>query len=246
MAQPLGFAGLFGMTLFGCLLVASLPWIGPLLVLGLMPSLWVAFMSASLRASTAQRFGPQVLFEAWRKQPQLRAEQIKLGVLYALSTLAVMLAANWLGPGTDAWQQLLSESSDPSSPASRETALLAADLWTDLLLRLGLSLPVTLAFWHAPALIHWAGHSAGKALFASWLACWHNRGAFVVYGIAWGCVAGLILSGMGLVALLLGTPQAAQVFMLPLVLVMGAAFYASLFATVSDCFEQKPAPRDAE
>lgn len=233
--QPLGFIGLFGMTLFGTLLLASLPVLGALAVGVLQPSIWLGFMRASQRALAGERFGPQVLAEAWlgRSTPQ-RLLQLRLGVAYLLAATGALLVAGLLGSGGEAWQAVME-----ATPETRDVALDAPALQRDLLLALLCYTPVSLAFWHAPALVHWAGHKPGQAIFSSLVACWHNKGAFFVYGLGWAALAALLASLLGVLALLLGAqPALLQVLVFPLVLALGGAFYASLYFTVVDCFEQ--------
>lgn len=241
--QPLGFIGLFGMTLFGTLLLASFPVIGALAVGVLQPSIWLGFMRASQRALAGERFGPPVLLEAWRGRstPQ-RLVQLRLGVAYLLAATGALLLAGLLGSGGEAWQAVIE-----SPPETREAAIDAAALQRDMLLALLCYAPVSLAFWHAPALVHWAGHKPGQAIFSSLVACWHNKGAFFVYGLGWGALAALLASLLAVLALLLGAqPAMLQVLVFPLVLGLGGAFYASLYFTVVDCFEQGSAGRTAD
>ena len=49
----------------------------------------------------------------------------------------------------------------------------------------GLHLPLSLMFWHAPALVHWHGFSPLKGLFFSLLACLRNFWAFAVFALMW-------------------------------------------------------------
>lgn len=233
--QPLGFIGLFGMTLFGTLLLASFPVLGALAVGVLQPSLWLGFMRATQRAIAGERFGPPVLLEAWRgRSPAQRMLQLRLGVAYLLAATGALLLASLLGSGGEAWQAVID-----AAPDARDAALDAPALRQDMLLALAFYTPVSLAFWHAPALVHWVGQKPGQALFSSLLACWHNRGAFFVYGLGWAALAGLLATALTLLAVVLGaSPAMLQVLVFPLVLGLGGAFYASLYFTVVDCFEQ--------
>src|SRR5205807_2043559 len=52
-------------------------------------------------------------------------------------------------------------------------------------LMLALSTPVSLLFWHAPALVHWYGISPAKSLFFSGVAVMRNLGAMTLYGAGW-------------------------------------------------------------
>ena len=111
---------------------------------------------------------------------------------------------------------------------------------TSLLLRLVLALPLSIAFWHAPALVHWFGVSAGKSVFFSLVACWRNRGAFVVYGLTWAGVIALFGIMSTLVFSLLSAPQLASLAAFPAALMFSTVFYVSLYFTFADCFELAP------
>jgi hypothetical protein len=107
-----------------------------------------------------------------------------------------------------------------------------------------LYLPLSLMFWHAPALVHWHGVSPVKSMFFSFWACWKNFGAFAVFGLVW--VAILLVVGLAvtLLATLLGSPEFAAVAMFPTVLVLVSMFFSSLYFTFRDSFavDEEPAP----
>ena len=91
-------------------------------------------------------------------------------------------------------------------------------------------------FWHAPALVYWDGHGCAKALFSSTVACWRNRGAFVVHSLIWfGWIMGLGMLG-GLLLSVLGQPQLLLSITLPISAVVAVVYYASLYFTFADCF----------
>jgi hypothetical protein len=57
---------------------------------------------------------------------------------------------------------------------------------------MALYLPLSLLFWHAPALVHWHGVPPLKSLFFSLVACMRNFKAFTLFGLAW---VGVFLMG---------------------------------------------------
>src|SRR6201999_4116664 len=73
-----------------------------------------------------------------------------------------------------------------------ETTEFQVALW----ITMALSLPLSLAFWHAPALVHWHHVPPAKSLFFSFVACFKNFGALTVFGLVWVAVfigAGIVL-----------------------------------------------------
>ena len=76
-----------------------------------------------------------------------------------------------------------------------------------------------------------------------------NKGAFMVYGLTWAALVFLFALLVNTVFMLLGAPQLVAVAALPAGLMFSTVFYASLYFTFTDCFEQRTAalaPPDAE
>ncbi|WP_298014358.1 BPSS1780 family membrane protein [uncultured Aquabacterium sp.] len=236
--QPLNFVGLLGLVASVALLLMGLSVIGPLLLLAAMPMVWMGFMLASRHALAGEKIPPSVLIEAVRTQPEMRKAFARLGGAYVAATLVVMQLAHVLGPGAD----VLAEAFDTAQDAGE---ILANPLvQQDLLWRMALTLPVSLLFWHTPALILWARQPLAKALFFSWIACWRNLGAFVVYGAAWAVL--ILLVGLidSVIAMVLPVPAVVNVLAVATGLWVAAAFYASLYFTVVDCFDAPGTPPD--
>ena len=105
-------------------------------------------------------------------------------------------------------------------------------MWLSLLLYL----PLSMVFWHAPALVHWHGVPAIKSLFFSSVACLRNWRAFLVFGLMWTVVfmsTALILS---LVSGLMGDGELVSVTLLPAMLMLAAMFFCSVYFSFRDCF----------
>jgi hypothetical protein len=100
-------------------------------------------------------------------------------------------------------------------------------------------------FWHAPALVHWGAQPAAKSLFFSLMACWRNRGAFVVYALTWTAVILVFAVAANLMFALLGQGHLMAMAAMPASLIFSTVFYASLYFTFADCFDvdgSDPAP----
>ena len=102
--------------------------------------------------------------------------------------------------------------------------------------RLGLAGLLSVPFWHAPALVLWDGQGFAQALFSSTIACWRNRGAFLVYSVAWTALVISVGTGGSLVFMLLGQAQLFALAAVPMSLLLTTVFYASLYFTFADCF----------
>ncbi len=106
-----------------------------------------------------------------------------------------------------------------------------------------LYIPLSMMFWHAPALVHWQGLPAAKSLFFSIVACWRNLRAFMVYVLVW---MGVFM-GAGITALLssslLGDDQWMVAIFMPLALCVTAMFFTSMLFSVRDCFGPAETPK---
>lgn len=124
-----------------------------------------------------------------------------------------------------------------SQPRPADRALVEdAQLQFSLLLRLVLFMPLSLLFWHAPALVHWGGVPVGKSLFFSVVACWRNWAAFLGYGLAWSLVVLVFGVVTTMLFLLIGQPQLVPLAVMPAALMFSTVFYASLYFTYVDSF----------
>lgn len=226
--QPLAMSGLFFLFMALVSLVSMLPLIGGVLALILMPAFTVGLMSATQSASEGRFPMPSTLWTALRGGPR-RVPMLQLGALYAAGFLLLMGASMLLDGGQFARVYLAGE---PLKPELVEASGFQTALWVSMLLYI----PLSMLFWHAPALVLWQDISPVKSLFFSWMACWRNKGAFVVYTLAWAAV----FSAAGIVAMLasslMGDVQLTFPILMPLALLVAAMFFTSMLFTVKDCF----------
>lgn len=234
MRRPGAFGGLTALAVLSLLIVSALPWIGTLLALAALPYLWLVFMRATRHTLNDHPFGLGLFAEVWDVPMDRRRALLHLCALYVLANVLVMLLADWVSPYSDAWVALRQ-----AAPEARETLLMKRELWLDAAVRMSLMLPVTIAFWHAPALVHAVGLPPGKALFFSAAAFWHNRWALLAYSLGWGMVGTLAMAAAQTLGLLLGSPAAAVMMAMPVMLLVAASFYASLYFTTVESFQAK-------
>ncbi|MEY4427371.1 MAG: hypothetical protein RLZZ182_60 [Pseudomonadota bacterium] len=232
MSQPLGFVSLLGLVATLVMLLMALQLFGLIAVVVAMPALWMSFMLAVRRVIAGEKIAPSVLIEPWRaKEDRLR--WLQLGGLYAAGTLLVVLISSWVGPDIEAISEVVEAGAD-NADLLADSVMLESMAWRALL-----ALPLSLAFWHTPALMFWGRIPPVKALFFSAVASWRNLGAFAVYGLVWLGVlvaTGLLVRVIGSV---IPVPFVAQVATVFAGMWVASAFYASLYFTVVDCFEPK-------
>ena len=241
MRRPLAFTALFAVFLFAALLVSLVPLLGGLVQMMSLPLLSLGYMIASQSALLDGPVHPRQFVEPLTTDAPRRRALLTLCVVYGLSALAILLLADALSG--NAWGRLQALMARGDEAQQEIDALLSEPgVGTAALLAGVLGSVLSVIFWHAPALVHWGGQSAGQALFSSTLAVWRSRGAFFAYFIGWTGVVLLFGVGTALVFGLLGLPQLAGLLGVPAGLVFSAVFYVSLLFTFNDSFGGTPVP----
>ncbi|HET9823615.1 MAG TPA: BPSS1780 family membrane protein [Burkholderiaceae bacterium] len=237
--RPFAFSSLFLAFLVGAMLLLALPYLGALLVLAALPLLTLGYMLAT-RAALADEpvhAGHLVAPLLPGADASRRRAMLVLCVAYAVVTAAVMLLADQLdGGGFERLQVLLASARTEANQRELDTLLADPRLWHGTLLRFGGSALLAIPFWHAPALVWWHGQGLAQSLFSSTLACWRNKGAFVVYTLAWAATVALFGAVASAVFALLGMPALVGLAAVPAMLMFSTAFYVSLYFTFVDSF----------
>lgn len=232
MRRPMGFTLLFLSFLFLALFVMALPVLGPVAVMMALPLLSLGFMVATRGALRGGAVHPGQYVDLLRGDKQRRMALLRLCAAYGVATVLIVAVCDWADGGR--FEQLQTEM---MVEGGQPSALLAdARLQFGLLLRIALTTLLALPFWHAPALVWWARQGAAQSLFSSWLACWRNRGALLVYALTWVALVLLFALLAATVFSLLGARQLAGVAALPAGLMFSCAFYVSLYFTFADSF----------
>ena len=228
--QPLAFTGLFFLFMAWVSLLSMVPVIGSAMALLILPAATLGLMVATEQASLGKFPMPTVLMVAFRAGQQRLKAMMVLGVLYALSFLLVMALSALVDGGAFAKVYLANA---PITPELVNGADFQMAMWLATILYI----PLSMLFWHAPALVHWYGVPPVKSMFFSAVACWRNLGAFAVYLLAWAAVfvtgATLILTLSGA----LGGNDLTAAVLMPGALLMAAMFFTSVYFSVKDCFD---------
>ncbi len=231
--QPLALAGLFFMFMAAMSVLSMVPLIGNALALGLLPAATLGLMAATQEATKGKFPMPSILISAFRAGQQRMRAMLLLGALYALGFLMVMGISALIDGGGFARLYLV------GGTLSRETVM-APEFQTAMWVSTALYLPLSLLFWHAPALVHWHGVAPVKSLFFSLVACLRNFGALTVFGLAWMAVFAVVGMGVTLVATGIGGPNAAGAAMFPVAMLLAAMFFTSIYFTYQATFEAPP------
>jgi hypothetical protein len=228
--QPLALAGLFFMFMAAMSILTIVPFIGNILALALLPAATLGLMAATQEATKGKFPMPSILITAFRAdQKQMRA-MLVLGALYAVGFLLVMGLSALIDGGKFAQLYLVGGS------LSRELVM-EGDFQLAMWVSMALYLPLSMLFWHAPALVHWHGMPPLKSLFFSGMCCLRNFWAFTVFGIAWMGVFVIVGMLVTAVAALIGGPTAASVAMFPAAMLLAAMFFTSIYFSFQSTFE---------
>lgn len=250
--QPLAFISLFFLLMAIISTVSVLPVLGsvvapillPFMTLGLMVATSVAYTDNAQgagQAGDARRPTGSAMFVA--VFAALRAEWRALAVLGVISAvyfvLAVLLTATIDG-GQLARAYLLDDNLTPEVMAS-------SDFQLARMLLMCLNLPLSLAMWHAPALVHWHRVEPVKSIFFSIVALFRNFGAYALFGLAWfgvfliaGISVGLVatvLIGVGALGAGSGAAALGNVLIIGTALVLAAMSLSSTWFTFRDSFD---------
>jgi hypothetical protein len=238
--RPLAFVSLFFFFTALVSMAAQLPVVGTAIALMLLPTMTLGLMAASAEAAKAGKPPPAAVFVAAMNAARAHVRpMLVLGAFYAVLFLLVIGVSAFADGGQFARAYLLGET---ISREMTESGEFQAALW----ITMALSLPLSLAFWHAPALVHWHGIPPAKSLFFSLVACIKNLGALAVFALTWVgvfLIAGILLSLIASVFAAAGAldggegPSAAGgALLVGGMLVMAAMFSASTWFTFRDSF----------
>jgi len=225
--RPLALLGMTVLFLFTIVLPTVIPVVGGFAPLVLTPALAVGFMRAVRIAEAGAMPAPWTLFSALGEggQKGLRA-LLLLGAINCVLTVAVLAVSMFADGGT--LFRIATGAIGNDDPALSQGSVIYAAL-----VFLVLYTPVQMAMWYAPVFVAWHGLHPVKALFYSLFAVWRNRGAFVVYLVAWFAVA-VGLSVLVQVTKAVVPPGVLPMLLSPLSLVMLCALYCSFWPTYRD------------
>ena len=231
--QPLALAGLFFMFMALMTIASQVPYIGFVLAMTLLPAATLGLMAATREATQGRCPMPFILIKAFRGDKTQTRSMLVLGALYAVSFLVAMGASYLVDDGDFARVYL------GGATPTREV-MMESDFQWAMWVFIGLHLPLSLMFWHAPALVHWHGMSAIKSLFFSIVACFRNFWALAVFGLVWfGMLLAVVVCVMTLGGLL-GNPGLAGEILFPVMLMLASMFFTSLYFTFCDTFGAPP------
>lgn len=235
--QPLIMGGLFFMFVIAISLPTIVPVLGFVFALGLVPTATVGFMVGASEVEAGRLPKPLVLFTALRQGPVQTRRMVTLGAIYAAAVMAVM-GLSFLIDGGEFASLYMGHSS--MTPAMAADPRFRMAMW----MTLALYVPISVAFWFAPPLVHWHAVTPVKSLFFSIVAVWRNLRAFMVYGMLWTAFSALGSAVLLVVMAISGSSALASVSFVVFGLVLAAMFFSSLWFTFRDCFPADDTPAE--
>jgi Predicted integral membrane protein (DUF2189) len=202
-----------------------LPLVGALAASLVMPGLAVGLMQAARDLERGEPIGLPTLFGGLKQNTRTL---LALGALYLALTVAI-LGLSALIDGGELLQLML------SSKAADRAAIESGDFLLPSLFVMLLMVPVLMAYWFAPVLAAWHGLGVGRALFFSFVACWINWRAFMVYGAGLVLFAGLIpgvVFGLLISAFPFGEAAFVSIFLvMPLMAIIALTVFSTVYAS---------------
>lgn len=228
--QPLALIGLFFMFMALMSVATMVPMIGLPIAMTMLPATTLGLMAATLEASKGKFPMPLILLTGFRAGPAKTRAMLMLGAMYATGFLFAMGVSYLVDGGGFARMYLGGQV--PNQELMQSSEFMAA-MWTFI----GLHLPLSLLFWHAPALVYWHDLSPVKSMFFSFVACFRNFWAFTVFAGVWMAVMVLMVLAITALSSLLDNPGLAGMLLFPGLMLVAAMFFTSLYFTFRDSFE---------
>jgi hypothetical protein len=227
--QPLALTGLFFMFMASMSILSIVPVVGSFLALMLLPAATLGLMAATREVEMGKFPMPFILAAGFRTGTEGKRNMVVLGLIYALCFLGVMGLSTLIDGGDFAKLYLLGGSLEMDT-------IMEPDFQNAMWLSLMLYLPLSLVFWHAPALTHWHGVPWTKSLFFSTVACLSNWRAFLVFGLMWTAIFLGTTLVITLIGGLVGDGDFAAMALLPAMLMLASMFFCSSYYSFKDCF----------
>jgi len=205
-------------------LIGSVPFIGPLLAMVLIPSFSMAFMKACLMIENGERVTPAVAMTGFRK-PVL-AQLCKIGLIYlGVSVLLTLLAR------VSVDLELIRQVAQPDDP--KNVPGVAAWELVKMFALSTLNGTVLISLSFAAPLVYWQQMTPGKAIFYSFFAVLKSARVFLVLLLSW---FGILLAFTVVVTLIMGGSMFVKVIVMWLVFLFILLLQCALYAGYRQIF----------
>ena len=222
--QPAALTTLLFANILISVLIGSLPFLGPLLALVLIPSFSMAFMKACLMIEDGERVTPAVVMTGFRK-PVL-AQLAKIGLIYlGVSVLLTLLAR------VSVDLELIRQVAQPTDP--KNVPSMAAWELAKMFALSTLNGTVLISLSFAAPLVYWQHMMTGKAIFYSFFAVLKSARVFLVLLLSW---FGILLALTVVITLIMGGSTFVRVIVMWLVFLFILLLQCALYAGYRQIF----------
>lgn len=178
-ANPPLLATLTMAYIFLAIVVNALPHVGPFIVPLALPAVIVVIANGCRAIERGRGISMIAMIHGLKAH---RIDLVRLGGLHLLGAIIILFVSTLVEGGQ------FSLAGPNRTISDEEMVGFMARLFV-------IAIPVIAAFWFAPLLTGWDGVTPLKSVFFSFVACWRNWRAFVVYGLAAVTVA-IVLPGL--------------------------------------------------
>lgn len=192
-------------------ILSLVPFIGSLVITLVSPVILAGLMLGCASQEQGDDFEISHLFAGFSSSV---GQLVLVGLLYLVGLVVVTVVMTMIGGGVMFGMLGGMEGMQNSDPNALQSAMGVGSVILLMLVALGLSIPLMMAYWFAPALIAMEGLSALAAMKLSFAGCLKNVLPFLLYG-----VIGLLLFFIGAIPVGLG--------LLVVMPVMGASMYTA-------------------
>ncbi len=224
-------------------IVSQIPLLGSIVAPILLPFMTLGLMVATAVAhdnDTDKPTAPAMFMAAFGAMRAQWRPMVTLGVIYAGYFVVAIALSALIDGGQLAKAYLFDADLTPEVIGS-------SDFQTARLLVMALNLPLSLAMWHAPALIHWHHVEPVKSLFFSVIALFRNFTAYAMFGLSWlgvfmvaGIALGLlatVLVGVGAMGMGGSASTIGSALMVGSALILAAMSLSSTWFSFRDSFD---------
>lgn len=182
--------------------VSMIPFIGSLAVSLVTPVILAGFVLGAQAQNQGQDFQVSHLFAGFSSHT---GQLVLVGFLYLVGFIVIALTVMLVAGGA-LFTMMGGLEGGQSAPDSEALAAMVGSgaFMLTMLLGLGLTIPLIMAYWFAPALVAMEGMSAITAMKMSFVGCWKNMLPFLLYGLVTLVLLflGMIPVGLGLLIVL--------------------------------------------
>lgn len=230
--HPVAFGFMFAVTAAAAILLSLIPGPGTLIVLSANPLICLGFMVATEASLRGGPVHPGHFISPLRTDSARRRSLIGLSLFSGLINLGLLIVSQWIDGGAS--DRLAAVVQAQGSMDQMQQVMQDPRLRASVTFRTLGMLAVMLAFWHAPAFVHWGRQGWPQALFSSALCIWRNKGAMLVFGLTWVLVFMAVTLLARLLLAVLGLSQLSLPFVFGLALVFVTAAMVSMLFSFTD------------